>query len=63
LANEKPQTALRAIVRFFSGTFVAGVNATHCPITRPKRRIQPERYVPFFLNFFVNFKKNYRQKI
>jgi uncharacterized HAD superfamily protein/hypoxanthine phosphoribosyltransferase len=32
-------------VRFFSATFGAGVNASHCPITRPKRHIQPERYV------------------
>jgi len=23
---------------FLSATFGAGVNATHCPITRPKRR-------------------------
>jgi hypothetical protein len=51
LAYEKPQSALCAFVRFFSGTFGAGVNATHCPITRPKRRIQPERYVQYFLNF------------
>jgi len=29
---------------FVSATFGAGVNATHCPITCPKRRIQPERY-------------------
>jgi hypothetical protein len=33
-----------AFVRFFSATFGAGVNATHCPITRPKRRIQSKRY-------------------
>jgi hypothetical protein len=31
-------------VRFFSATFGAGVNASHCPITRPKPRKQPERY-------------------
>jgi hypothetical protein len=36
-------------VRFFSATFGAGVNAPHCPITRPKRRKQPERYVPLCL--------------
>jgi hypothetical protein len=46
--GEKPQSALRAFVRFFSATFWAGVNATHCPITRPKRRIQPERYAQLF---------------
>jgi hypothetical protein len=40
LSYEKPQSGLRPFVRFFSGTFGAGVNATHCPITRPKRRIQ-----------------------
>jgi hypothetical protein len=45
-------------VRFFSATFGAGVNASHCPITRPKRHIQPERYVPFFLKFFENTLKN-----
>jgi hypothetical protein len=28
-------------VWFFSATFWAGVNASHCPITRPKRHIQP----------------------
>jgi hypothetical protein len=46
-----------AFVRFFSGTFGAGVNAAHCPITRPKRRIQPGRYTPFFLNLLKKFKK------
>ncbi|MHB9291756.1 hypothetical protein Holit_00839 [Hollandina sp. SP2] len=42
-----------AFVRFFSATFGAGVNATHCPITRPKRRKQPERYVQLRLKFFI----------
>jgi hypothetical protein len=28
-------------VRFFSATFGAGVIATQCPITRPKRRKHP----------------------
>jgi hypothetical protein len=32
-----------AFMRFFSATFGEGVNAPHCPITRPKRRIQSER--------------------
>jgi hypothetical protein len=54
LAYEKPQSALRAFVRFFSGTFGAGVNATHCPITRPKRRIQPERYMQCALKLVQN---------
>jgi hypothetical protein len=38
-------------MRFFSATFGAGVNASHCPITRPKRRKQPERYVKWGLNW------------
>jgi hypothetical protein len=42
--SKKPQSGLRPFVRFFSATFGAGVNAPHCPITRPKRRIQPVRY-------------------
>jgi hypothetical protein len=44
-----------AFVRFFSATFGAGVNASHWPITRPKRHIQPERYVQFLLNNFVKY--------
>jgi hypothetical protein len=51
LGYEKPQSALSAFVRFFSATFGAGVIATQCPITRPKRHIQPERNAPFSLNF------------
>jgi hypothetical protein len=43
-------------VRFFSGTFGAGVNASHCPITRPKRRKQPERYVPCLPEWSVNLR-------
>jgi ubiquinone/menaquinone biosynthesis C-methylase UbiE len=35
---------------FIPPTFGAGVNAPHCPITRPKRHIQPERYVQLPLN-------------
>jgi hypothetical protein len=50
LASEKPQSVLRAFVRFFSGTFGAG-SMLHCPITRPKRRIQPERYAKWRLNW------------
>jgi hypothetical protein len=37
---EKPQTAHSALVRLFSATFGAGVIASQCPITRPKRHIQ-----------------------
>jgi hypothetical protein len=40
-----------AFMRFFSATFGAGVNAAHCPITRPKRRIQAKRYVQWWLKF------------
>ena len=35
-----------AFVRFFSATFGAGVIASQCPITRPKRRI-PKRYMQY----------------
>jgi hypothetical protein len=52
LGLRKTAVGLMPFVRFFSATFGAGVNALHCPITRPKRRIQPERYVSFCLNFF-----------
>jgi hypothetical protein len=48
-------------VRFFSATFGAGVNAAHCPITRPKRRKQPERYTPFALNLLENEEDNYEK--
>jgi hypothetical protein len=37
---------------------VAGVVATQRPITRPKRHIQPERYMPFFLKFLDKFEEN-----
>jgi hypothetical protein len=52
---KKPQSALCAFVRFFSATFGAGVNASHCPITRPKRHIQPERYATYDFNIFEKF--------
>ena len=41
------KTAQRALarLRFCSSTFGAGVIATQCPITCPKRRKQPKRYV------------------
>jgi hypothetical protein len=41
-------------VRFCSSTFGAGVNASHCPITCPKRRKQPGRYTPFALKICEN---------
>ena len=42
-ASKKPSRAT-PFVGFFSATFGAGVNASHCPITCPKRHIPPERY-------------------
>jgi hypothetical protein len=42
---EKTQSGLRPLYGFTPPTFGAGVNAPHCPIARPKRHIQPERYV------------------
>jgi hypothetical protein len=52
-AYEKPQSALRAFVRFFSGTFFcARETAARFPLSgAKKRRIQPERYMPFALKF------------
>jgi hypothetical protein len=43
--------SLCSFPRKTSATFGAGVNASHCPITRPKRRKQPKRYVPLDLKF------------
>jgi hypothetical protein len=47
-----------AFVRFFSATFGTGVNASHCPITRPKRRIQSERYAKYRPTFLQNIIKH-----
>jgi hypothetical protein len=44
-------------VRFFYATFGAGVNAPHCPITRPKRRKQPERYATLGQKLLKNIDK------
>jgi len=44
----KPCLGFQPSARFCSATFGAGVNASHCPITCPKRHIQPERYVQVF---------------
>jgi hypothetical protein len=48
-------------VGFFSGTFGAGVNASHCPITRPKRRklftlcaIRPKLFVNIMEKVLTN---------
>jgi hypothetical protein len=39
-------------VQFFSATFGSGVNASHCPITRPKRRIPPDVMRNKIWNFY-----------
>jgi hypothetical protein len=49
----KTAVGLRPLCGFTPPTFGAGVNATHCPIARPKRHIQPERYVPLCLKLGV----------
>jgi hypothetical protein len=36
-----------SFARLTSPTFWAGVRATPCPFTRPKRRKRPSRYAPF----------------
>jgi hypothetical protein len=49
-------------VQFFSATFFcARKNASHFSLAGAKKcHIQPERYVPFALKFFVKFlKKGY----
>ena len=56
-AARLPQNRSRAspFVRFCSSTFGAGVIATQCPITCPKRRKQPERYAPVVLNLILGY--------
>jgi hypothetical protein len=54
----KTAVGLTPFVRFFSATFGAGVVATHRPITCPKRQLQPERYVQYCLDIFVNIYYN-----
>jgi hypothetical protein len=58
LAYEKPQSALRAFMRFFSGTFFyARETAMRFPLSgAKKRRIQPERYTQLRLNWLENIK-------
>jgi len=41
LGLRKTAVGLTPFVQFFSATFGAGVIATQCPITCPKRRKQP----------------------
>jgi hypothetical protein len=36
----KNRSRATPFVRFFSATFGVGVNASHCPITYPKRQLQ-----------------------
>jgi hypothetical protein len=50
LGYTKHQSGLRPFVVFCVATFGAGVVATQRPITCPKRQLQPERYVKFFLS-------------
>ena len=45
LGLRKTAVGLRPLCGFLSATVWAGVNASHCPITCPNRRKQPERYV------------------
>jgi hypothetical protein len=42
-------------MRFFCATFGTGVNASHCPITRPKRRIPPDVMRNFAKKFFEKY--------
>jgi hypothetical protein len=49
LGYEKPQSAQAPLCGFVSATLGAGVIATQCPITCPKRHIPPERYMTFAL--------------
>ena len=53
----KNRSRAKPLMRVFSATFGAGVNAPHCPITRPKRRKQPERYVQCPMNFLKKGKQ------
>ena len=47
LGLRKTAVGLRPWCGFLSATVWAGVNASHCPITCPNRRKQPERYMQF----------------
>jgi hypothetical protein len=54
LGYEKPQSAY-GLCAVFLRHILSRRNATHCFMGGPKRRKQPERYVPFFLKFFGKF--------
>jgi hypothetical protein len=54
LGYEKTQSALRALVCFFSATFGAGVVATQRPIALPKRHLPSARYAKWVLNWLEN---------
>ena len=54
--SAKPQSGLRPWYGFVSATVWAGVNASHCPITCPNRRKQPERYAKGRLNYIMNIR-------
>jgi hypothetical protein len=51
---ERPQSAC-GLYAVFLRHILARRNASHCFIGGPKRHIQPERYTPFCLKFFVNY--------
>jgi hypothetical protein len=53
----KPQSGYCPLCDFTPPTFGAEVNATHCPIARPKRHIQPERYVKYGLELVGKYIK------
>jgi len=61
LGFRKTAVGLAPFVRFCSSTFFcARKKATHFSLSGAKKRhIQPERYVPFPLNFLNNIDKRY----
>ena len=52
LRLRKTADGLRHLCGFFYATVWAGVNASHCPITCPNRRKQPERYATVWFRLF-----------
>jgi hypothetical protein len=57
LGYEKPQSAYGRCGVFLRHIW-GGVIAAQCPITRPKRRIQPERYAQCFRQTITFFEFN-----
>ena len=58
LGLRKTAVGLRPLCGFVSATVWAWVNATHCPITCPNRRKQPERYAKYGLEWLENYEIN-----